>query len=196
MPSAEWTQAAQKLLSDAMALAKTNSCGFLHPFHIAAATFADQSGLPARVLQKIGCTQDVAETFMQKLRALPTQTPAPEKPTPNSEAMRILNTVEQRRVSMNDELVAVDHFLLSLHESRDVATILDAAGAKQKTIESTLIELRKGKRVTSQFQDQNYDALSKYATDLCKLAEEGKLDPVIGRDEEIRRTIRVLSRQF
>ena len=49
--------------------------------------------------------------------------------------------------------------------------------------------------MTTEFQDQNYDALSKYATDLCKLAEEGKLDPVIGRDEEIRRTIRVLSRR-
>lgn len=195
MPNVEWTQAAQKLLSDAFTLAKQNSSGFLHPLHIAAATFADKSGLPSRVLQKIGITQDVAETFQQKVRSLPTQSPAPDKPSPNSDAMRILNTVEQRRIQMNDELVAVDHFVLSLHEASEIAKILDAAGANRKTLESALTELRKGKRVTSEFQDQNYEALSKYATDLCKLAEEGKLDPVIGRDEEIRRTIRVLSRR-
>jgi ATP-dependent Clp protease ATP-binding subunit ClpB len=195
MSNAEWTQAAQKVLSDAFTLAKNNSCGFLHPLHIAAATFSDKHGLPVRVLQKIGVTQDVGETFLQKVRALPTQTPAPDKPSPNGEAMRIINTVEQRRVAMDDELVAVDHFLLSLHESREIAGILDAAGAKSKAIENALNELRKGKRVTSEFQDQNYEVLSKYATDLCKMAEEGKLDPVIGRDEEIRRTIRVLSRR-
>eukprot|EP00331_Platyophrya_macrostoma_P004315 CAMPEP_0176424278 /NCGR_PEP_ID=MMETSP0127-20121128/10751_1 /TAXON_ID=938130 /ORGANISM="Platyophrya macrostoma, Strain WH" /LENGTH=866 /DNA_ID=CAMNT_0017805323 /DNA_START=40 /DNA_END=2640 /DNA_ORIENTATION=+ len=191
----EWTQAAQKLLSDAMTLAKSGGCGFLHPFHIAAATLADKSSLPSRVLQKAGVTQDVAETFAQKARGLPSQSPAPERPTPNGEALRILNTVEQKRSQLNDEYVAVDHFLLSLHESRDVASILDAAGATRSKIETALADLRKGKRITSEFQDQNYDALSKYATDLCKLAEDGKLDPVIGRDEEIRRTIRVLSRR-
>jgi len=195
MPNAEWTNAAQTLLSNASTLAKNNSSGYLHPYHIAASLFSDKNSLPCRVAQKVGVSADLGELFTNKAKSLPQQSPAPSNPTPNQDTQRILNTAEQQRLAMQDELLAVDHFLLSLHESRDVATILDGAGATKNSLKNALLDLRKGKRITTAFQDQNYEALNKYAVDMCKLAEDGKLDPVIGRDEEIRRTIRVLSRR-
>jgi ATP-dependent Clp protease ATP-binding subunit ClpB len=196
MSKPEWTQAAQKALSDAVNCAKTHNSGSIHPFHLCVALLADANGLPSRVLTKVGASVDQLKAlFESKVNMLPTQTPTPPQPSPNHDVQKILNTVEQKRVGLQDQLVAVDHFLLALHESREVAAILDGAQATRKTLESALLELRKGKKITSDFSDQNYEALAKYATDLCKLAEDGKLDPVIGRDEEIRRTIRVLSRR-
>ena len=196
MSKPEWTQAAQKVLTDAVTSAKSHSNGSIHPYHLAAAMFSDPNSLPARVVVKVGGnTEQLKTQFEAKVNSLPTQTPAPAQPSPNHDVQKILNTAEQRRVQLQDELMAVDHFLLAIHESREVAAILDPTGATKKAVESALLELRKGKKITSDFQDQNYESLSKYATDLCKMAEEGKLDPVIGRDEEIRRTIRVLSRR-
>ncbi|ORC87286.1 putative ATP-dependent Clp protease subunit [Trypanosoma theileri] len=190
----EWTAAASSALQAAVAEARRHASGFLAPVHLAAVLFADPNGLPARVLNRVGAGT-VTEAFAARVEALPAQNPAPTQPRPNTDMTRVLNTAEQARVSLGDTLLAVDHLLLALYESREVDDILKAAGAPKKTVEKALMELRKGKKITSEFQDQNYDALSKYATDLCKQAEDGKLDPVIGRADEILRTIRVLSRR-
>ena len=197
MSDVEWTNLAQQVLSSAMQTAKKNQCGCLHPYHIAAAVFEDPSAMPGRVANKLSADPgQIHHTFSNKAKsAVATVSGGASTPRPNPGAQKILNTVEQKRVELGDSLVAVDHFLLSLHEDSDVAAILNQYGLTRNKIEETVKQLRNGKKVTSQFQDANYDALSKYATDLCKLAEEGKLDPVIGRDEEIRRAIRILSRR-
>ncbi|RNF02406.1 101 kDa heat shock protein [Trypanosoma conorhini] len=190
----EWTNAAAAALQEAVATARKHSNGYLDPVHLAYALFKDENGLPSRVLKKLGAGV-VLDAFMGRIEAVPTQSPAPTQPRPNTDMTRVLNTAEQKRVALGDTLLAVDHLLLALYESKDVAKILNAAGAGSKAVEKALVELRKGKKVTSEFQDQNYEALSKYATDLCKQAEEGKLDPLIGRADEVLRTIRVLSRR-
>ena len=192
----EWTNSAQKVIQMATAEAKANKSGVLHPYHLAYGTFADVAALGSRLATKAGADPDrLRELLKKQTSSLPQQTPAPEKPSPNPDALRIINTLEHKRRDLGDKLIASDHFLLSLHESKDVARILDANGLSASTIKATLSEMRKGKTITSEFQEENYEALSKYAVDVCKLAEEGKLDPIIGRDEEIRRTIRVLSRR-
>ncbi|KEG07750.1 putative ATP-dependent Clp protease subunit [Trypanosoma grayi] len=190
----ECTAAASAALQEAVALARKHSNGYLDPVHLAAALFKNDDGLPARVLKKIGAGI-VTDAFAGRIEALPTQTPAPTQPQPNADMSRVLNTAEQKRVELGDTLMAVDHLILALYESKEVDNILKAAGAPKKVVEKAVMELRKGRKVTSEFQDQNYGALSKYALDLCKQAEDGKLDPVIGRSEEILRTIRVLSRR-
>ena len=197
MTDVEWTQSAQTLLADAMKEAVDHSCGYLDPLHLAFAAFKTPNGLAQRLAgSKLGAdTADLLRQLRKKVSELPTQSPAPAKPQPNGDARKILNTAEQKRVSLGDKLIAVDHFLLSLHEVRSVALVLEGLGITAKAVKDALMDLRKGKTITDGFQDQNYEALSKYAVDLCALAEEGKLDPVIGRDEEIRRTIRVLSRR-
>ncbi|RNC55833.1 ATP-dependent Clp protease subunit, heat shock protein 100, partial [Trypanosoma cruzi] len=158
----EWTNAAATALQDAVALARKHSNGFLDPVHLACALFKDENGLPSRVLKKVGAGI-VMDALMARVEAIPTQSPAPTQPHPNSDMTRVLNTAEQKRVAFGDTLLAVDHLLLALYESKDTNSILKAAGADSKIVEKALKELRKGKKITSEFQDQNYDALSKYA---------------------------------
>ena len=187
---------AQKVLSGAFSVAKQHSSGVISPFHLSSVLFTDCQGLGARVCQKIGVNNShIDRIFRDKCVSLPSQSPAPENPSLNGDMQRLLNTAEQHKVSMGDSFLAVDHLLLSLHESRDISAILDREGLKSSLLKSTIMDMRKGKKVISANQETTYEALSKYSEDLCALAEEGKIDPVIGRDEEIRRTIRVLSRR-
>ncbi|HET8885681.1 MAG TPA: ATP-dependent chaperone ClpB [Salinimicrobium sp.] len=97
---------------------------------------------------------------------------------------------------MNDEYVSIEHLVLAIFKSGSkVAQILKDQGVTENALKSAIEELRKGDRVTSQSAEETYNALNKYAKNLNKLAEEGKLDPVIGRDEEIRRVLQILSRR-
>ncbi len=97
---------------------------------------------------------------------------------------------------MNDEYVSVEHLLLAILDANDdAARMLKEMGATKKALEAAIQEIRKGGRVTSQSQEDTYQALEKYAINLTKLAREGKLDPVIGRDKEIRRVLQILSRR-
>src|SRR5262249_35659784 len=95
-----------------------------------------------------------------------------------------------------DEFVTPEHLLLAIVQSNDAtAKVLKGAGLTEKGLVAAIKELRKGEKVTSQTQSQEFNALNKYARNLNELAREGKLDPVIGRDEEIRRTLHILSRR-
>lgn len=95
-----------------------------------------------------------------------------------------------------DEFVSIEHLLLSIVEGRDqTSQLLRDSGVSKKELKAAILELRKGKKVTSSTQEETYNALNKYAKNLNKLAQEGKLDPVIGRDEEIRRVTQILSRR-
>src|SRR5690554_4697993 len=97
---------------------------------------------------------------------------------------------------MNDEYVSVEHLVLAIFKSKSkVSQILKDQGVTEKGLESAISEIRKGERVTSQSQEETYNALNKYAKNLNELANERKLDPVIGRDEEIRRVLQILSRR-
>ena len=97
---------------------------------------------------------------------------------------------------MNDEYVSVEHLVLAIFKSKSkVSQILKDQGVTEKGLQSAIAEIRKGERVTSQSQEETYNALNKYAKNLNVLANDGKLDPVIGRDEEIRRVLQILSRR-
>ena len=96
----------------------------------------------------------------------------------------------------NDEFVSIEHLLLALIESKDqISQLMKDNGVSYKGLLAAMKDLRKGERVTSQSQEETYNALSKYAIDLNKQAEKGKLDPVIGRDDEIRRVLQIISRR-
>jgi ATP-dependent Clp protease ATP-binding subunit ClpB len=112
------------------------------------------------------------------------------------ESSRTLNEASTIAKKMNDEYVSVEHLILAIFQSSSkVAQILKDQGATEKGLKAAIDELRKGDRVTSQSAEETYNSLNKYANNLNKLAEEGKLDPVIGRDEEIRRVLQILSRR-
>ena len=112
------------------------------------------------------------------------------------EASKTLNEASSIAKKMNDEYVSVEHLILAIFKSSSkVAQILKDQGASEKNLKSAIDELRQGDRVTSQSAEDTYNSLNKYAKNLNKMAEEGKLDPVIGRDEEIRRVLQILSRR-
>ena len=107
-----------------------------------------------------------------------------------------LNEAEIIAQKMNDEFVSVEHLILAIFGSKSkVAQILKDQGVTQKDLKSAIEELRKGERVTSASAEENYNSLNKYARNLNELAKNGKLDPVIGRDEEIRRVLQILTRR-
>ncbi|WP_010229772.1 ATP-dependent chaperone ClpB [Gillisia marina] len=111
-------------------------------------------------------------------------------------ASTTLNEASTIANKMKDEYVSIEHLILAIFKSSSkVAQILKDQGASEKNLKSAIEELRKGDRVTSQSAEETYNSLNKYAKNLNKLAEEGKLDPVIGRDEEIRRVLQILSRR-
>src|SRR5690606_15909953 len=112
------------------------------------------------------------------------------------EANKTLNEALSVAKKMKDEYVSIEHLILAIFKSQSkVAQILNDQGVTEKGLQSAIEELRKGERVTSQSAEETYNALDKYARNLNHLAEEGKLDPVIGRDEEIRRILQILSRR-
>ena len=112
------------------------------------------------------------------------------------EAGKAVNEASSIAKKMNDEFVSIEHLILAIFKSSSkVAQILKDQGATEKSLRAAIDELRKGERVTSQSAEETYNSLNKYAKNLNKLAEEGKLDPVIGRDEEIRRILQILSRR-
>ena len=112
------------------------------------------------------------------------------------EAGKTLNEANIIAKKMNDDYVSIEHLILAIFKSKSkIAQALKDQGVSEKNLEAAIQELRQGDRVTSQSAEENYNALDKYAKNLNQLAEEGKLDPVIGRDEEIRRILQILSRR-
>ena len=112
------------------------------------------------------------------------------------DASYMLNEAIAIAKKMNDEYVSIEHLILAIFKSKSkVAQILKDQGVTEKGLESAIEELRKGERVTSASAEETYNALNKYAKNLNELAKSGKLDPVIGRDEEIRRVLQILTRR-
>ncbi len=112
------------------------------------------------------------------------------------ESSQVLNNAISIANKMNDEFVSIEHLLLSIFDSKSkTAQILKDQGLREKDLKAAIDELRQGERITSQSAEETYNSLNKYAKNLNELADKGKLDPVIGRDEEIRRILQILSRR-
>ncbi len=112
------------------------------------------------------------------------------------ETLKTLNEAEQLATKANDEFVSIEHLILAIFSSKSkVAQVLKDQGVTEMRLRSAIDELRKGERVTSASAEETYNALNKYAKNLNELAKSGKLDPVIGRDEEIRRVLQILTRR-
>ncbi len=114
----------------------------------------------------------------------------------STEGGKSLNEASIIAKKMNDDFVSIEHLILAILKSKSkISQMLKDQGVTQKGLQSAIDELRKGEKVTSQSQEETYNALNKYAKNLNQLAKDGKLDPVIGRDEEIRRILQILSRR-
>ncbi|KAI9293440.1 hypothetical protein K502DRAFT_318294 [Neoconidiobolus thromboides FSU 785] len=185
-----------KVINSSIDLAKEFGNSQITPVHLCSSLFDNEDGFLKNVINKAGGDAANCERGIKKLLVkLPSQTPAPTDVSLASSMQKLLQEATQLSKKMKDSFVAVDHLILAMLEEKDILQAFKDGGATKKSIENALTQIRGNRKVDSKSAEETYEALSKYAVDLIELANSGKIDPVIGRDEEIRRVIRVLSRR-
>eukprot|EP00756_Hemistasia_phaeocysticola_P024558 Hpha_TRINITY_DN15954_c1_g8::TRINITY_DN15954_c1_g8_i2::g.75611::m.75611/K03695/clpB; ATP-dependent Clp protease ATP-binding subunit ClpB len=195
MSSPKYTAAVSKALQEAETIARDSGHASISAVHLLSALLHDAAGLARQACKKLELpAETLADACKAHLRRRPKQSPLPDELDISSDLRSVLNAAQQTMTKQEDAFLSVDHLLQNLTQSSDVAKMMKTYGAP-KGFETVVKELRGTKRVDTQFAESTFDALGKYAIDLTSLAESGKLDPVIGRDDEIRRVIRVLSRR-
>mmetsp|Transcript_13579 Transcript_13579/g.17100 ORF Transcript_13579/g.17100 Transcript_13579/m.17100 type:complete len:869 (-) Transcript_13579:41-2647(-) len=196
MNGKQFTKQGEEIIQHSLALARENAHSQVTAFHVGVALFEDESGIPFRTLEAANAP---AKEFLRNLRKhmvrLPSQSPPPNEVSASNSFYNILNTADKLRKDNDDTHIAVTHLLLSLIQEASVKPLVNEAGVQYSAIEKSIKKLHGTHKVDSKFAEDQFDALNKYGRDLVHDAEEGKLDPVIGRDQEIRRVIRVLSRR-
>ena len=168
------------------------------PEHLLKALLDDEEGAASGLIRAAGGNpQPVAAAMEAEMARLPkVQGAGAGQPQITPELVRVLDAAEQAATRAGDEYVAQDRLLVAIAASATPAgRALVQAGASAQALDRAIAEIRKGRKVTSANAEASFDALKKYARDVTALARDGKLDPVIGRDEEIRRTIQVLARR-
>lgn len=191
-----YTDKTNVALNKAVAMAKEAGHPEITPLHLAAAVFGDVTGLAAAICKRAGASpESVMQQLRLALKKLPVQDPAPDEVHANTALVKLLRAAEKQKQKQKDSHVAIDHVLRAMSSERSLSTIFQQAGLSGSDLVQSIKDTRKGRPVTSKTAEDTYDSLNKYAHDLVKDAAEGKIDPVIGRDEEIRRVIRVLARR-
>src|SRR5271169_4293647 len=192
------TQKAQEALQQAQAIAESEENQILFPLHLLIALAEEREGIVRPVLEKCNAHPDavVAEARRQ-LAALPKQAGMQPGMYLSQPMNQVLEKAFDEATRFKDEFVSTEHLLLAMAEERSdpAGQLLHRAGATHDAILKALVGVRGNQRVTDQNPETKYQALERYAHDLTEMARQGKLDPVIGRDEEIRRVMQVLSRR-
>ena len=186
---------AQEVLQSAMNLASGNGNQAVEPMHILSAIVAEDDSLGVFLLQKLGVNVGALRSVLkQQIDRLPKVEGG--DPYFSRESSAVIQKASDFTKTFGDKYASVEHLLLGIiGEKGEAGRLLKDAGATEKELIAAIKELRKGSTVDSQTSEQEYDALGKYAINLNEQARKGKLDPVIGRDEEIRRVLQILSRR-
>ena len=191
----KFTQKAQQAILDAQEIAHENNHQNIENIHlIAALVRQDESIVPAIITKIAGSIVAIREDVEKELEKRSKVYGATGQVGLSKPANDTLLSAEKFAKGMKDEYVSTEHILLALTESSD-ASFLRQFGITKDAVLKALVDIRGSQRVTSQNPEDTYQALEKYGRDLTSMARQGKLDPVIGRDEEIRRIIQILSRR-
>ncbi|MFL5872286.1 MAG: ATP-dependent chaperone ClpB [Solirubrobacterales bacterium] len=191
MQADRFTVKSQEAVAAAQELARTRRNPEIAPAHLLVSLLEQEDGLVVPILQKLGAdTAAIAARANEAVAALPKLSGEGEEPRMSSNLAAVLRKAETEMGAMRDEYISTEHLLLGLTDS-PVAEILP----ERDSLEKAIAEVRGPHRVTSPNPEETFQALEKFGRDLTAEAESGKLDPVIGRDEEIRRVIQVLSRR-
>ena len=183
-------------INDAVSLARRAGNPQVYDLHLLLALLAQDEGIVVPVLQKLGVSvASVRENAEREAARYPKQTDA--QPNLSREMNQVFDRAEKDAKDLGDEFVSTEHLLLALSEVKgtDSRRLLNEAGATHANLLDALQQVRGSHRVSDQNPENQYQALQRYTRDLTEAARKGKLDPVIGRDEEIRRVIQVLSRR-
>ncbi|CAI2185984.1 10392_t:CDS:2, partial [Funneliformis geosporum] len=198
MNNYKFTDKAEKTIAAAYQIAQEYAHVQLIPAHIACALLDDVTGesLFKNIINKAGGDASLAvRAFMKLVVRAPSQDPPPSEVSLSPQASKIIRGAHDIQQRQKDSYISQDHLILALADDPQSLQALKDSGVTKKALEIAITQVRGNRRVESKSGDENYQALSKYAVDLIELAKLGKLDPVIGRDDEIRRVIRVLSRR-
>jgi ATP-dependent Clp protease ATP-binding subunit ClpB len=194
----KFTLKSQEAVAAAQQLAAGRNHQVVEPEHLLHALLSDPEGIVFPVVQRLGGSPRALRDKVDELiDRLPKVYAGGETQTAASPAfVRVLERASEEARNLHDDYTSTEHILLALAEvAGPVASLLKGAGITKDTILNVLMEVRGNQRVTSQSPEDTFQALERYGRDLTDLARKGKLDPVIGRDEEIRRVIQVLSRR-
>lgn len=190
-----FTIKSQEAVQEAVNLTQARGQQAIEPVHLLAGVLKVGENVTNFIFQKLGMNaQQIALVIDKQMDSLPKVSGG--EPYLSRESNEVLQRAVQYSKEMGDEFVSLEAIMLALLNVKStVATILKDAGMTDKELRSAIAELRKGEKVTSQSSEDTYQSLSKYAINLNEAARSGKLDPVIGRDEEIRRVLQILSRR-
>lgn len=190
-----FTIKSQEAVQQAVNVTQARGQQAIEPVHLLAGVLKVGENVTNFIFQKLGMNaQQIALVIDKQIDSLPKVSGG--EPYLSRESNEILQRAVQYSKEMGDEFISLEAIILALLNVKStVATILKDAGMTDKELRSAIAELRKGEKVTSQSSEDTYQSLSKYAINLNEAARSGKLDPVIGRDEEIRRVLQILSRR-
>ena len=190
-----FTIKSQEAVQEAINLVTANGQQAIEPVHLLAGLMKVGENVTNFIFQKLGVNgQQVALVLNKQIESLPKVSGGDTYLS--RESNEVLQKANQYSKEMGDEFVSLEAILLAiLHVKSTAATILKDAGASERDVRAAITELRKGEKVTSQSSEDTYQSLEKYAINLNEAARTGKLDPVIGRDDEIRRVLQILSRR-
>ncbi|MBK8836952.1 MAG: ATP-dependent chaperone ClpB [Anaerolineae bacterium] len=197
-----YTEKAQEALLKAQAVAVENGNSQIEPEHLLNALLTQEGGItPAVITAAGGSPTRINDLIEREVRGKPKVSGSTSTPTLSRDVSRMTDVAEAEAKQMRDDFVSTEHLLMGLAQagsgSRPAAAtrILNEGGITRDSILKALVQVRGSQRVTSAQPEGTYQALEKYGRDLTEAAQQGKLDPVIGRDEEIRRVIQILSRR-
>ena len=192
----KFTIKAQEAVQAAVNIAQRNGQQTIEPVHLLSGIIEKAPDVTNYIFQKLGMNgNQIAMLLQQEMQHLP-RVQGAGQPYLSGDTNQILINAEDIAKKMGDEFVSVEPILLAILKGNSTAArILKDAGANEKDLTAAIQALRQGQNVKSQSADENYQSLEKYAKNLVEQARSGKLDPVIGRDEEIRRVLQILSRR-
>ena len=192
----KFTIKAQEAVQAAVNIAQRNGQQTIEPVHLLSGIIEKAPDVTNYIFQKLGMNgNQIAMLLQQEMQHLP-RVQGAGQPYLSGDTNQILINAEDIAKKMGDEFVSVEPILLAILKGNSTAArILKDAGANEKDLTAAIQALRQGQNIKSQSADENYQSLEKYAKNLVEQARSGKLDPVIGRDEEIRRVLQILSRR-
>ncbi len=192
----KFTIKSQEAIQVAQQIAFENNNETIEPAHLMKGMFKVDENILPFVLSKLSVNQQYIKNQLEEvLKKLPKVSGEIQYNISNNTS-KLLNIAQVKAKNMQDAYTSLEHLLLAIIELNEpTAQLLKNAGATQKGIEKAILELRKGSKITSSSAEESYNSLIKYAKNLNELAKIGKLDPVIGRDDEIRRMLQILSRR-
>ena len=193
------TDATAKHIERSLNIARDNGNSAADPIHLAAALFENDDSIGARLCARAEGNSIELSVIRRELQKMllkrPSQRPVPLEASLSSSLSLVLQSATKKAKASGDELLSVDVLLMTLFDDKECKTAFETAGLTKKLAQKVVDDLRGGRKVTTASAEEQYEALEKYGIDLVKQAEDGKIDPVIGRDEEIRRVVQILSRR-